>query len=146
VASVRLADLVDRRPLLILISSTSLLAILTPARKVGSLPFRLQQLVADRLVRLGITTPLIDAEIAAMHRVHVGPTRNRSVLGLLVEFAKDTAFLLPIRNWGEVALLEVEDYLARTPWQASGPSASTIFPNKVAPKLLEARWAPADSS
>ena len=45
---------VDRQPLLLLVSSLSLLAIIAPARKVRDLPKRLPRVVVDRLLRLGI--------------------------------------------------------------------------------------------
>ncbi|MGH2361017.1 MAG: DUF6933 domain-containing protein [bacterium] len=132
---------VDHRPLLLIVSSTSLLAILTHARDVRNLPLRIQSLVAERLVRLGIAQHLIDAEVAAMHPVHVGPARDRSVLGSLVQFAKDTSFYLPIRDWDDLSLLEVEDRLAETPWRTSSRVENTIFPNLAVPRLLQAKWA-----
>lgn len=130
---------VDNQPLLLLVSSTSLLAILARARDVRNLSVRLPAMVSERLLRLGIAGALIDAEVASMHPVHIGPTRDRSVLGFLIEFAKDTTFYLPIRDWDDRTLLEVEDFLARTPWHAGGPT--TIFPNVVAPRLLQTKWA-----
>ncbi len=105
---------VDNQPLLLLVSSISLLAILARARDVRNLPLRLPAMVSERLLRLGIAGPLIDAEVASMHPVQIGPTRDRSVLGSLVDFAKATSFYLPIRDWDDVSLLEVEDRLADT--------------------------------
>jgi hypothetical protein len=130
---------VDKQPLLLLVSSMSLLAILARARDVRNLPQRLPAMVSERLLRLGIAGSLIDAEVASMHPVHIGPTRDRSVLGFLIEFAKDTTFYLPIPDWNNRTLLEVEDMLARTPWHAGGPT--TIFPNLAAPSLLQAKLA-----
>jgi hypothetical protein len=51
---------VDRQPLLIFVSSTSLLSILTPARNLRTLPERLPALVADRLQRLRVEFALVD--------------------------------------------------------------------------------------
>src|SRR2546430_6228640 len=45
---------VDRRPLLLVVSSTSLLSLLIPARHVSSLPSQLPTLVGSRLRRLGV--------------------------------------------------------------------------------------------
>jgi hypothetical protein len=70
---------VDRKPLLILLSSRSLLPIVLPARDIKSLPGRLPQLVAGRLERLGISGSLIDAEVAAIPPVHIAKTTDRSV-------------------------------------------------------------------
>jgi hypothetical protein len=55
---------VDRQPLLLLVSACSLLSLLLPARDVRTLPGRLPTLVATRLQRLGIAAALIDAEVA----------------------------------------------------------------------------------
>lgn len=132
--------IVDSQPLLMLVSSTSLLAILARARDVRNLPRRLPGIVAARLERLGIGARLIDAEVASMDPVHVGATRDRSVLGSLVDFAKTTEFYLPIRNWDDSSVLEVEDLLAKTPCRCGGSFETTIFPNLAAPRLLQAKW------
>lgn len=71
---------VARRPLLLLLSSRSLLGLLTPARDIRLLPAQLSRLVADRLRRLKIPAALIEAEVATMHPVVTAPTRDRSVL------------------------------------------------------------------
>ena len=47
---------VARQPLLIMVSSSSLLAVLEPARDVRSLPERLPEIVGRRLKRLGVET------------------------------------------------------------------------------------------
>ena len=57
---------VDRQPLLLLVSSASLLPMLLPARDVRGLPARLGALVAARLRRCGIDAHTIDAEQQAM--------------------------------------------------------------------------------
>jgi len=67
---------VDRQPLLLLVSSRSLLAILEPARNVRELPEQLPGMVEQRLGRLGVEDRLIRHEITAMHPVQVGPTRD----------------------------------------------------------------------
>ena len=69
---------VDRQPLLLCVSSKSLLAILTPARKVGGLPDRFPGMVADRLRQLDVDWNLITSEVEAMQIVRVGRTRDRS--------------------------------------------------------------------
>ena len=88
---------VDRRPLLLLVSSTSLLPILVPARAVRGLPARLASVVDARLRRLGLNDRLIVSETGAMETVMIGPTIDRSVLGIMVDFAKGLS-ALP-RTW-----------------------------------------------
>lgn len=131
---------VDRQPLLLLVSSRSLLALLVPAREVRTIPDRLTELVATRLRRLGITETLIDAEVAAMEPVRVAATQDRSVLGSMVDFAKAIPFYLPIGGWDLTTLPFIESRLAETPCRVSARHEATIFPERATPDLLTARW------
>ena len=79
---------VKHRPLLILVSSASLLPILVPARNVRELPDRLSAIVATRLRRCGIPAGTIEAEQEAMATIMIEPTIDRSVVGIMVEFAR----------------------------------------------------------
>src|SRR5438128_11352766 len=79
---------VDRQPVLLLVSAASLLPVLLPARDVRGLPSRLALLVAARLRRCGMDERAIEAETRAMTSVVIGPTVDRSVLGIMVDFAK----------------------------------------------------------
>ena len=129
---------VDRRPLLMIVSSASLLAAIEPARDIRGLPDRLATIVADRLYWLGVDQRVIDAEISTMRPVRVAPTRDRSVLGIVVECCKDAAYHLPINGWNDASLVEVEASLRQTPWHAS--KRDIVFPEKKAVELLNARW------
>jgi hypothetical protein len=131
---------VDRRPLLLLASTRSLLPMLIPARDVASLPARLPDLVATRLRRLGIPLSVVQAEIASMRPVQVGATADRSVVGIMVDFAKSVPFHLDPGAWDDTTLPFVEAQLAETPCHASGRSEDVIFPDRKAPELLLARW------
>ena len=130
----------DRRPLLLLLSSRALLPIVTPARDVRSLPDYLPALVASRLERLGVARHLIAAELAVMAPVCTAKTEDRSVLGILVDFAKLIPLHLEIGGWDESTLPRVEAQLAHTPCYASKRFESVIWPEKDAPDLLAARW------
>jgi hypothetical protein len=130
----------DRRPLLILVSSTSLLPLLVPARDVQGLPGRLSALVGQRLYRLGIDAATIDAELDAMRAVTVAPTADRSVVGTMVDFAFAVPYHLDPGAWSEKTLPETEDWLARTPCRSSRREELVIFPDKKAPELLYAKW------
>jgi hypothetical protein len=131
---------VDRQPLLLLISSRSYLPILTPARDVASLPRHLPSLVAARLRRLDIDSSLIEAEVAAMQPVLVAPTADRSVVGILVDFAKMAPHHLEPGVWDQTTLPFVEARLAETPCHAARPFEDVIFPERKAPELLESTW------
>jgi hypothetical protein len=131
---------VDRQPLLILVSARGLLPILIPARDVRTLPARLPQVVGARLKRLGIAAPVIDAEVRAMTPVVVAPTADRSVLGVMVDFAKAAPFYMERWGWDLSTLPLVEARLAETPCFASGPSDQVVFPEVAVPQLLAARW------
>ena len=93
--------IVDRRPLLLFVSSGSLLAMLSPARNVGKLHERFSDLVAGRLRRLGVDERMIEPEVLAMTSVEVGRTQDRSVTGTMVDFAKALPFYLPKDDWDE---------------------------------------------
>ena len=131
---------VDKRPLLLLVSARSLLPLLIPARDVASLPDRLPDLVAARLRRLGIPPAVVHAEIASIRPVRVGPTADRSVVGIMVDFAKGVPFHLEVGAWDDTTLPFVEAQLAETPCHASGRFEDVIFPDRKAPELLLARW------
>lgn len=130
---------VDKRPLLLLVSSRSLLSIVLPATDVRTLPKRLAGIVTLRLARLGISQSLTGKERAAMSPVEIGATTDRSVLGIMVDFARMAPYYLEPGNWDDSSLALVEDRLADNPCFASTPH--TVFPRKAAPHLLAAKWA-----
>lgn len=130
---------VDRQPLLLLISATSLLPILIQARDVRRLPHRLPEIVATRLHRLGVSAPIIDAECRAMHPVLVGPTTDRSVVGIMVDFAKGVPYYLDA-GWDDRSLAFVEHRLAETPCHVGKASDRVVSPDVKAPELLTTKW------
>jgi hypothetical protein len=102
---------VERQPLLLLLSSTSMLPILVPARDVRGLPHRLTDIVARRLGRLGVGESLIRAETSVMSPVVIGATIDRSVIGIMVDFAKGVPYYVEVKDWGAGSLDIVEDRL-----------------------------------
>ena len=131
---------VDRQPLLIFVSSASLLPMLLPARDVRTLPNRLGALVEARLRRSGVDALAIEAEQQAMKPVVIGPTADRSVLGIMVDFAKAVPYHLEPGRWNEDTLALVEERLAETPCHAARSADRVIFPDRKAPDLLRAKW------
>ena len=131
---------VDRQPLLLLISALSYLPIITPARDVASLPDRLPELVSVRLRRMGIPADQIAAEVQAMAPVRVGPTNDRSVNGILTNFAASVPSYLPINGWDVTTLPFVEANLAMTPCHAGRRWEGVIAADRKTPELLAARW------
>lgn len=131
---------VDRRPLLLLLSSRSYLAILAPARDVASLPTRLPGLVAARLRRLDADASLIAKEYRAMEPVVVGPTTERRVVGMMVDFAKMIPYYLDVGSWDAASLLEVERKLEDNPCHAGRPMDQTIWPARKTLELLKTSW------
>ena len=71
---------IDRRPLLLIVSSKSLLAIVAPARDVKTLPSRLARIVGERLKRLPVSEAVVASEVEATGHVGVGKTID-SVFG-----------------------------------------------------------------
>jgi uncharacterized protein DUF6933 len=131
---------VDRRPLLLLVSSKSLLAVLVPARNVHALPDELPAVIGARLRRLGVHEEFIRAEVAAMTPVIIAPTNDRSVMGTVVDFVKDIPYSLEINGWDDTTLPFVEARLAETPCHAARRFEEVIFPEQDAPRLLEEMW------
>jgi Domain of unknown function (DUF6933) len=131
---------VDRQPLLLLVSSTSLLPLLVPARDVRGLPNRLSDLVESGLRRFGIEAEAIASERQAMVPVAVAPTVDRSVLGIMVDFAKAVPYYLEPGQWTTETLAAVEARLSETPCHAALSSDRVIFPDRKAPELLRAKW------
>lgn len=131
---------IDRRPLLLLVSYASRLAIVTPARDVKGLPGRLAQIVGARLQRLGASGDVIASEIEATTHVCVGKTVDRSVTGQLVDFAKALQYYLPVNRWDEATLISAEDKLAETPCRAGRPFAEVIWPRQRAIERLNTAW------
>jgi hypothetical protein len=72
--------------------------------------------------------------------VAVGPTIDRSVLGIMVDFAKAVPYHLESGHWSEATLQLVEERLAETPCHAARSSDRVIFPERKAPDLLRAKW------
>jgi hypothetical protein len=132
--------IVDRRPLLLLLSSKSRLAVLTSARDVRKLPVRLPEIVAGRLARLGIPERLIRLEVGAMSVARVGRTNDRSLTGQMVDFAKAIPYYLPVNDGDDSSLQLAEDRLSETPCRCSRPFAEVIFPAAMTKKLLIDHW------
>lgn len=132
---------VKHHPLLILVSSGSLLPILVPARDVRGLPDRLSDIVRTRLGRCRVAASAIEAEKQAMATVRIEPTLDRSVVGLMVEFARALPHHPAFGRFDETRLPSIEDWLAETPCHASGRDEDVVFPDKKAPELLQRRWA-----
>ena len=132
---------VDRTPLLILISARSLLPMVIRARDVRSLPERLPELVRSRLRRLdGVSARQADAEAAAMFPVAVGKTTDRSVLGVLVDSTRSVPFYVGPGSIDDAALRVLEQRLEEVPWYAGKRSEDVIFALDKTVELLKARW------
>lgn len=131
----------NRQPLLILVSESSLLPILECARDVRSLPERLPGIVRRRLERLDVEDSLIEPEVRATHEVLVAGTVDRSVVGTMVDFSRAVPYYLPEdRRWNDAELRMAEAKLATTPCRSK--SRDTLFPNRDAPARLRAKWLP----
>lgn len=131
---------VHRTPLLLLISSKSLLPLVLPARDVRTLPDRLASVVRRRLAGLGLAAAVVEAEVSAMVPVVVAKTADRSVLGILVDFAKGAPYYLPERRSSDADLLALETRLEETPCYTSLPFEKVIFPREKTEELLRQRW------
>ncbi len=128
-----------RRPLLLLVSSASLLAVLIPARDVRTLPNRLAEIIAQRLARLGVPRKPVDAELEAMTPLHVAPPSDRSVLGIMVDYAKMLPAFLEPGFSDHSGLMGAEELLWNNPCHAGKAAEFVVFPRKKTSELLLAR-------
>jgi hypothetical protein len=76
-----------RRPVALLVNEPTLLPLLMPLAPARTLLDRIPGAVTDLLAAHRLPAPFIDAERAAMAEVRLAPTANRSVVGVLNEFA-----------------------------------------------------------
>jgi hypothetical protein len=127
------------QPLLLVVSAASLLPIVVRAKNVRDLPARLPDVVALRLVRLGVTASLIESERREMMTVQIGPANDRSVIGTMVDFAKGISYYLEA-GWRDEDLRVLEDRLAETPCRAGKRQDLVVFPDRKARELLATRW------
>lgn len=131
---------VARQPLLLLVSASSLLPMVVPARDVRSLPDRLPALVEARLQRLGVDAHLIAAELRSMVPVATAATVDRSILGTLNDFAKAMPYYLDSATPAPKSLAGLEAWLAQTPCHSASIGDRVVFPDRKARDVLGARW------
>lgn len=129
-----------RQPLLLIVSSTSLLPMIVPARDVRSLPERLSSLVEARLRRLGVPAEFIAAELRSMHPVVTAATVDRSVLGTLNAFAKAIPYYSDAVTPEPKNLFGLEDWRAQTPCHSRSVGDRVVFPDRKALDVLRTKW------
>jgi len=77
-----------------------------------------------------------------MDPVVVAKTADRSVVGILVDFAKGAPYYLP-EQWSDADLVELEARLEETPCYAGRGFDKVIFPRRKTEELLRQRWSAA---
>lgn len=130
---------VHRQPLVLLVSSKSLLAVLVRAKGVGGLPKRLPQIIESRLMRLGVDHEFIHQEVGTLDPVQVAPTADRSVVGIMVDYAKMIPYYVR-PGFCDAELAETEERLWGNPCHAGRPSGGAVFPDRKTHELLSLRW------
>jgi len=103
---------VDRKPLLVLVSSKS----------------------------HDVDRRLIECELGAMSPIVIAPTEDRSVIGIMIQIAKELPAHLEIGGWDESTLPFVEAQIAQTPWHAGRRQDEVIWPDRVIHDLLRKRF------
>ena len=123
---------IGHKRLVLCVSEKSLLSLVLPARDLRQLPSRLPGAVGSVLERLGVPPAVVEAEVAAMLPISVGFTRNRSVVGSMVDLGWQAVFLLaPAAARPPVADLELA--LAAVPCLQLEPH---VFPFRAVGALL----------
>jgi hypothetical protein len=72
--------------LVMFVNDRSLLPVVVPARPTDIVAMRLVEALATTLLRLGASARAVEAEIAEMTVVQIGPTRSRQILGSMTDF------------------------------------------------------------
>ena len=128
------ADILFTHPhhLVICTSERSLLSVLVHARDLSSLVPRFTLAVRGLLTRLDIPSVQVDAELAEMVDLRVGPTASRVVLGSMNDLIFQCRWLLAEHGHGDLERIALE--LAEVP---CGPIEYT-HPGQAARELLRA--------
>lgn len=85
---------IGHKRLVLCVSERSLLSVVLPARDLRQLTSRLPDAVRSLLGRLGVPGDIAEAEVASMLPISLGLTRNRSVVGSMVDLGREAAFLV----------------------------------------------------
>jgi hypothetical protein len=72
--------------------------------------------------------------------VVVAKTADRSVVGILVDFAKGAPYYLHEQGFSDSDLVSLEEGLEKTPCYAGRTFEEVIFPRHKAEQLLQQRW------
>jgi hypothetical protein len=113
-------------------SSTSRLSVVIWQKERRTAEQRFIQGLERLLVDLGVPANLIEAELAALSSLQYARATDRSVLGSM----RDQAYSAPYHFDGTTTPAELTRILAVTP---CGP-IDYQSPEKLAPRLIEARW------
>ena len=131
---------VARQPLPLLVSSTSLLPMVVPARDVRALPERLPSIVEARLQQLGVHADIIAAELRSMTPGVPAATIDRSILGTLNDFAQAIPYYFDAISRGPKSLSGLEAWLAQTPCHSGSIGDRVVFPDRKAPDVLRTKY------
>jgi Domain of unknown function (DUF6933) len=123
---------VGHERLVLCVSERSLLSVVLPARDLRQLPSRLPDSVRSLLGRLGVPSEIADTEVASMLPISVGLTRNRSVVGSMVDLGREAAFLIAPKV-PRPPVADVELALAGVPCLQLRPH---VFPFRAVSALL----------
>lgn len=106
--------IVARQHLVIAVSEKSLLPVLIPAKKLNDFPERVREQLGLMLQCLSVNHESIEKELSHMRDWTFSKTSNRSVIGMMVDFAKLIEYYDPY-HLQEQSLLDTSLKLAHTP-------------------------------
>ncbi|KAG8149390.1 DUF6933 domain-containing protein [Burkholderia catarinensis] len=114
-----------------LVNAQTLLPVLMPLAPAANLAIRFPEALVDILTAHGVQRPFIDSEVREMHVVKYAKTQNRSVVGIMTEFAHLAEAYRAQDKSNE--LIELSLKLARTPCSPlyKGP----VFPERALKEL-----------
>jgi hypothetical protein len=75
-----------------------------------------------------------------MTPVEIGATIDRSVIGIMVDFAKSMPYHFEPGHWSESKLQLVEERLSEKPCHAGRAFDRVVFPKEKTSQLLHLKW------
>jgi hypothetical protein len=133
---------VDRQPLVVAISQHGYLPIVIRGGEVGTLLDRFPDIVARRLRPFRVDARHIAMEVDAMESIHVAPTVDRAVNGVLTTVAREMPLHRTRGIWNDRTLSQVEAQCSQMPWHASRRSDAVVVPAERVLQLMIQHWGP----
>ncbi|AET95045.1 hypothetical protein BYI23_D015350 (plasmid) [Burkholderia sp. YI23] len=120
-----------KRPIVMFVNERTLLPVLMPLAPATNLPTRFPEALAEILAAHGVSHSFIESEVSQMQVVKYARTQNRSVVGIMTQFAYLAEAYRAFHKTNELIALSLK--LARTP--CSPLYKGAVFPDRALKEL-----------